>query len=62
MPCISDERLRAVAVADDLLFTPEEFDHMKSCCPECFNRWEAECFKRWEEGRESGLLLPEDQN
>jgi hypothetical protein len=62
MPCISDERLHAVAVADDLLFTPEEFDHMRSCCPECFKRWEAECFKRWEDGiRESGPT-PEKQN
>jgi len=39
MPCISPERLRAVAVDDELLFTPEEFNHMKTC-PYCFYRWE----------------------
>jgi len=41
MKCIPAERLLAVAIADDLLLTPDEFDHLGSC-QDCVERWE-EC-------------------
>ena len=31
-------RLLEVASADDLMFTQEEFNHLKECA-ECFNEW-----------------------
>jgi hypothetical protein len=41
VPCIPRERLLAVAVADNLLFTSGEFDHLKTC-RDCFETW-AKC-------------------
>jgi hypothetical protein len=40
MPCIGTERLLAVAQAHDLLLTPEEFDHLKTC-RDCQEEWSA---------------------
>ena len=37
---VSTERLLKVAASDDLLFTLEEFNHLKSC-PDCFTEWAA---------------------
>jgi hypothetical protein len=34
------ERIFEIAVRDDLLFTIEEFNHLKKC-PECFKQWTA---------------------
>jgi hypothetical protein len=48
MTCIPTERLWAVAwtlaMEDDLLLTPEEFDHLEAC-NDCFQRW-ADCLRR----------------
>jgi hypothetical protein len=41
MACIPTERLLAVAVADNLLLTPDEFDHLE-WCRDCVERW-GEC-------------------
>jgi hypothetical protein len=41
MACISTERLLAVAVADDLLLTSDELDHLE-WCRDCVERW-GEC-------------------
>jgi len=35
---IDNARLFRVAVADNLLFTGAEFDHLKAC-PTCFEQW-----------------------
>jgi len=37
---VPNERLLKVAADDDLLFTSEEFKHLKRC---------SDCFKRWSE-------------
>ena len=34
------ERLHAVVTDDDLLFTEEEFDHVRLCA-DCFDKWKA---------------------
>jgi hypothetical protein len=46
MSCISTERLLAVAVADAVLITPEEFGHLKGC-RDCFEQW-AEFIEEWD--------------
>ena len=55
MTCIPTERLWAVAwtlaMEDDLLLTPEEFDHLEAC-HDCFEGW-ADCLV------ESGRRLQE---
>jgi hypothetical protein len=38
-PCIASERLLAVAMSNDLLFTVEEFAHLEKC-KDCFARWQ----------------------
>jgi hypothetical protein len=43
------EKLLKVAASDDLLFTPDEFNHLKRC---------SGCFKRWSEFINS---LPSDE-
>ena len=35
---VTIERLVKVAANDDVIFTPDELDHVQQC-PECFNRW-----------------------
>jgi hypothetical protein len=40
MPCIPPERLSAVAKAEDLLLTAEEFDHLDGC-RDCLEQWSA---------------------
>jgi hypothetical protein len=57
MMCIAAERLLAVALADDLLLTPEEFAHLKAC-RDCFEGWSesiAESGRRLE-GRDYGTI------
>ena len=49
MRCVSPEHLQSVAVDDDLLFTSEEFSHVKTCTY-CLRRWE-DCIR--ESGRSS---------
>jgi hypothetical protein len=52
LACIPTERLLAVAIADHLLLTPDEFDHL-GACRDCIERWE-ECMvaagRRFERG------------
>jgi hypothetical protein len=51
-PCIASQRLSAVAMTDDLLFTPEELEHLETC---------HDCLERWTEYiAESGRLLEEE--
>ena len=38
MPHIAQARLLAIAMSDDLLFSPEEFAHLKEC-KDCIERW-----------------------
>jgi hypothetical protein len=40
MAHIASERLAAVAQNEELLFTDEEFDHIRSCA-DCFRKWKA---------------------
>lgn len=40
MDHVQPERLLAIAMADDLMFTFEELDHIKAC-PECLGKWQA---------------------
>jgi hypothetical protein len=40
-PCIASERLSAVAMADNVLFTMEELEHLERCGV-CLKQW-AEC-------------------
>jgi len=44
LPHLTRERFLAVILSDDLVFTPEEFAHLK----ECFERW---CESMEEAGR-----------
>ena len=51
MTCIPTERLFAVAMENDVLFTPEEFNHLKGC-RDCLEGWAdsiAESGRRLEE-------------
>jgi hypothetical protein len=36
---VSAERLLELATHDDILFTPDELEHLKTC-PPCWNLWE----------------------
>jgi hypothetical protein len=51
-PCVASERLLAVAMSNDLLFTAEEFVHLEEC-KDCFERWQecvAQAGRHFEQG------------
>ena len=51
MTCIPTERLSVVAMANDVLFTPDEFNHIEGC---------RDCLEGWGDSiAESGRLLEE---
>ena len=51
MTCIPTGRLSVVAMANDVLFTPEEFNHIEGC---------RDCLEGWGDSiEESGRLLEE---
>ena len=52
-PHVPTARLLAVAMSEDLLITPEEFEHLNEC-KDCLERWR-ECIE------EAGRRLEQDE-
>jgi hypothetical protein len=60
--CIQTERLLSVALTDDLLLTPDEFDHLEACA-HCFESWAAciaEAGRRLREHQEHNKGMVDD--